>query len=201
MLTAPMEKKQRMFRKGFSLGEVMLSIAVLSVGILPVVSTISHSFQISVEDQRIIIASGLAQEGVELTQNVRDNSALHGTDAFTGWLPAVGSVWNDCRIDFGDPVVTDPVSNRISCSNSGTASYDLTTASSGPYKGLYLHQDVAGFYKRRMFLSYSSAAKELSVVSAVYWGSFVPQSANQVESTCNMANRCVFAETTLTAWR
>lgn len=202
MLTVtPMGTKTRTFRKGFSLGEVLLSVAVLVIGVLPIFTTISHSLVISIEDQRLIVASGLAQEGVELVQNVRDNNVLHGTDTFTGWLPSSGSTWNGCRIDFADAVVTSPTSNRISCSGFGANDYDLTPMSSGQYKGLYLHQGTAGLFKRRIFLDYSSANEELSVVSAAYWGSFSPQNPNQVHNSCDTANKCVFAETTLTAWR
>ncbi|NTW14302.1 MAG: hypothetical protein HGA31_04720 [Candidatus Moranbacteria bacterium] len=197
-----MRTKTRTFRKGFSLGEVLLSVAVLVIGVLPIFATISHSLKISIDDQRLIVASGLAQEGVELVQNVRDNNVLHGTDTFTGWLPASGSSWSSCRVDFGDPVVTAPISNRIACSGAGANNYDLTVMASGQYRGLYLHQGAAGLFKRRIFLDYSSTDEKLSVVSAAYWGvSFAPQNSNEVRNSCNTANQCVFAETTLTAWR
>ncbi|MEI6650699.1 MAG: hypothetical protein WCL23_04695 [Candidatus Moraniibacteriota bacterium] len=202
-----MKTKHRKFAAGFSLGEVLLSIAVLTAGILPIFASITHGIKISNDDQRIIVASGLAQEGVELIQNVRDNQFLHidstVTDAFYGWLPGgksnVNGSWNNCRIDFKDPVLSDPVANQISCSGS---SYDLTPVSGGVYQGLFEHGSTSGLYKRRLFLSYDAASKQLTIVSAVYWGTtFVPTTPAEVANGCHAASQCVSTGGTLTAWR
>lgn len=88
-------------RKGFSLAEVLLSIAVMTVGILPILASISRSFEVSLSNRDFVTASGLAQEGVELVKNMKDNG---------GALPT-----GTCRMDYDD-----------AAPNCGTSSFDLT---------------------------------------------------------------------------
>lgn len=189
----------RKFQKGFSLGEVLLSIAVLVVGILPVFASISRGLKVSVDDQHIIVGSGLAQEGVELIQNIRDNRVL-SDEAFSGWLPS-GSTWNDCRIDFDDDVVDDPDSAGIDCGVSGEYGYDLSRIPSGSSEGMFTHTNTQGQYRRRIFLEYDASEERLAVISAVYWGEEEYADGDDVHDRCTAGNRCVFAETVLTAWR
>jgi Tfp pilus assembly protein PilV len=78
-----MMKKQTLHqmknRKGFSINEVMISMFVMSVGIVTVIGLFSKGFINSQLDRDRIVAAGLAQEGVELVKNVRDNSFARGS--------------------------------------------------------------------------------------------------------------------------
>ena len=59
-------KNKKLFRKGFSLIEVLVSLTILSVGIVAVMGMFSAGIQTSLTAKSQIIASGLAQELVEL---------------------------------------------------------------------------------------------------------------------------------------
>jgi hypothetical protein len=194
-----MKRISRTFRNGFSLGEVLLSIAVLVIGMLPVFSSLSKGYQISVEDRRIIMASGLAQEGVELIQNIRNNSVLSsGSSSLSEFLPANvesgATLWENCRIDADDSVLDDPTLRMTGC---GSGAYDLASDASG----ILVHDMGDGLFKRRVFMSYDPSAEMLDVVSAVYWDAFEPTDIGNARTDCLSANGCVYAETRLSAWR
>lgn len=179
--------------KGFSLGEVLLSIAVLVVGILPIFASFSKGYETSSLGRRLVVASGLAQEGVELVQNVRSNAVLSLTSDFADWLPDDGATsWDDCRIDINDDVLNYP-GNRMTC---GGGPYDLEETDQG-----MVHTGAPGLFKRRIFMDYDSVGNSLKVVSVVYWGDTAPASFADVDSDCVSANRCVYAESELSPWR
>lgn len=179
--------------KGFSLGEVVLSIAVLTVGLLPILGAMTGAFNTSRDSQESVIAAGLAQEGVELVQNVKDNGVLASNDAFV----AFSSGNRTCRIDYNDAALTTPATNDIDCTAAGgdVTFYDLIL--SGDF---YIHDSNAGTvekFKRKVFIDYNVGQQTASVVSAVYWGTHVPSD----ESTCTTANSCVYSEATLRPWK
>jgi len=101
-----MVRTVRKTRKGFSLAEVLLSIAVMTVGLLPILASISESFSISIMNRDSVTASGLAQEGVELVKNLKDNDET---------VPS-----GTCRIDYDD--------TSLSCA---VSSFDLSGAPLG----------------------------------------------------------------------
>jgi hypothetical protein len=184
--------------KGFSLGEVILSVSVLTVGILPVISSMTGGFRTSLESRDIVVASGLAQEGTELLKNVKDNNVLAGSASLSAWLPSSGSSWNDCRIDAKDTVLAP--GHRISC-GFGASSLRLFMPASG-----VLGHNNAGtgtkFY-RRIFLDYGGSGNErVTAISAVYWGqSYSPSGTlTDVRDNCKIRNKCVYAESVLTPW-
>ena len=87
---------------GFSMLEAMVSIFILLVGVtgsLVLVSSGITNFNIS---KNRIIASNLAQEGLEIVHNIRDNN----------WLASTVRPWNDWRNAGGiDLLVGDGVAD------------------------------------------------------------------------------------------
>ncbi|NTW45819.1 MAG: prepilin-type N-terminal cleavage/methylation domain-containing protein [Candidatus Moranbacteria bacterium] len=182
--------------KGFSLLEVLLSVAVLTIGILPVLLSATKAFNASLRSRDTVAASELAQEGIELLKNVKDNNVLAGNRSLTAWLPTSSAPWSasNCRIDVTSSALSTPAT-KISC---GQSSFDL--AESG---GHYIHTGTSGRFKRRIYLSYSSGTQQEQVtcVSAVYWGSYSnTANAADIRANCRAGNGCVYAESTLTPW-
>jgi hypothetical protein len=182
---------------GFSLGEVLLSISVLTVGVLPVMAAMTKGFQSSLGSRDVIVASGLAQEGAELVKNVKDNNVLAGYASLSEWLPSSGSTWNDCHIDAGDPVLSP--GNEISC-GSGASAFRLSMQPSN-----YLGHGGTGEatkFNRRILLDYGGSGNErVTCVSAVYWGQgYTPSSIADTRANCKVNNKCVYAESVLTPW-
>lgn len=199
-----MKRKTRKCIRGFSLGEVLLAISVLIVGILPVFTSLSKGYEVTALGRQLIVASGLAQEGVELIQNVRNNYVLGGSSSsFREWLPADAastgtSTWTGCRVDIDDSILdTDTYTERIDCSVGGSEGFDLTRNGDG----LYTHSDTSGSFQRRVLMEYDADAETLVVVSVVSWGDVTPVSLTEARSDCMSEDRCVYAETKLSPWR
>lgn len=66
--------------KGFSIGEVILSVFIVATVLVIIVSVMSTTLRTFFEDRDIVIATNLSQEGVELVRNIRDNDFVSGND-------------------------------------------------------------------------------------------------------------------------
>lgn len=198
-------KKSAKTLKGFSLGEVLLTIFVLVVGILPVFTSLSRSLALSSLNHRVVVASGLAQEGIELVKNVKDNAVLAEGRTLSTWIPDYGNDFS-CRIDFDDGVLGNP-SEKLSCestpvSGAGTSDfYALSEFPSGSSAGMWAHRDTDGPYRRMIFVSYDRTAEEGVCLSTVFWGSYAPSDIDDVRADCRPDRKCVYTETLLTPWR
>jgi len=72
---------------GFSILEIIIAIFIIVLGLISVLSLIMQNIQVQYINKNMLIASQLAQEGVELVRNVRDNNWQKGYD----WLYGNGS--------------------------------------------------------------------------------------------------------------
>ena len=70
--------KSLKFNKGFSLLESMVAIIVLMVGVSSVIAALNQSVALSPKIKNKVIAAHLAQEGIELVRNIRDNNWTSG---------------------------------------------------------------------------------------------------------------------------
>lgn len=78
---------------GFTLIEVMVAVAVLSIGFVGAANLISYNISNSAKAINKTIATNLAQEGLELVRNIRD----------TNWLSGIG--WDaDLVVAIGDRI-------------------------------------------------------------------------------------------------
>jgi prepilin-type N-terminal cleavage/methylation domain-containing protein len=67
-------------KKGFSLIEVLFSLMILSVGLSALALLMASNIQNSINSRDQIIASGLAQEGIEIIRNLKDNNTTPFND-------------------------------------------------------------------------------------------------------------------------
>lgn len=187
--------KNKYILKGFSTPEVLLSVFVVSIGLITIMTVMSQSLRYSYKNQDTIIATDLAQEGIELVRNVRDNDFASGGDGFND--PTVFSNANKhCRIDWND------ASTSLDCQGSqGSTSRYYLQYSGNP--STYAHSGVEEQrYSRYIFIDYDASGGEHALVrSFVFWGDAPFPPANGNSSTCTTANSCVFSETFLTAWK
>lgn len=181
----------RKFQKGFSLGEVLLSLAVLTAGILPILAALTSALNTSIESRDAIIGAGLAQEGVELVTNVKDYGMKFKGNAFIGFSPGNRT----CRIDMNAPSLADPGADQIECGNG----LDFNLSLLSPYQ-MYAHDDMEGKFKRKVFIGYTPGQDSASVKSAVYWGAYDPNHSD-VDANCTALNECALAQTVLRAWK
>lgn len=166
--------------KAFSFIEVMISVFLLSVGMIAVITLMSGSLRDSLDSRNQVIAAGLAQEGTELVKNIRDtNWKITGNTSFTN-IPPV-PVPASCIISYGS-------SSSLSCGG-----------------GVYLlNYDVDNFYthnagtptrfQRKIIIS--DVGTDKNIISMVIWGGSFPADF----STCNTSTKCAFAPLTLTTY-
>ncbi|MFZ2187609.1 MAG: hypothetical protein WAV46_03250 [Candidatus Moraniibacteriota bacterium] len=174
-----------------------MSLFVLTVGLMTVLALISSSLRQSYETRDTIIAVELAQEGVELVRNVRDNGFISDpTDPFKRFLSQ-----KHCRIDY-----TVDSNADLNCRGSvDTLDYLLQ------YKDGFYQYDATGTgsrFSRYVYIDYSNANQTAIVRSFVYWGRgasgmFVLGDAGSTGDTayCTVAKKCVFTEILLTRWK
>lgn len=87
-------------RRGFTLLESMVAIAIFSVGISTAVFVIVQSINVGTRTKNKIIAANLTQEGIEVVRNMRDRNWLAGrtwTDGIEGLTDACLQ-WNSDNV-------------------------------------------------------------------------------------------------------
>mgnify|MGYP000608869676 CR=1 FL=1 len=95
-----------MENKAFSLVEIIVAIFVTGVAIVAGVLLIASSFRASVSVKNLLIASHLAQEGIELARNIRDGN----------WLDPLAQGWSDGLENTSEKCTPD---DKSSCPFSG----------------------------------------------------------------------------------
>jgi len=172
--------------------EVLVSMFLISVGLMAVVSLFSSNLVRVINSRNQTIAGLLAQEGAELVRNIRDNNVAAGLGSFDVNLPSESKT--DCIIDMGNVVMND---DRCDRSLIQEKLYYSPLSS----KNYYIHSSAGGKetkFKRKIDIAYSGTgdARAMTVTSIVAWGETFPS-----VSDCNFANRCAYVETTLTKWK
>lgn len=73
-------------KAGFSILEIVVSIFIIAMGMVGVLSLINQNIQAQYINKNRLIASQLAQEGIELVRNIRDKNWLEGSS----WTDNIG---------------------------------------------------------------------------------------------------------------
>lgn len=178
-------------KKGFSIAETLLASFVLIVGVVAIVQLTSKNINQTANSRNTIIASQLAQEGVELVRNVRDNNAgirylnkqkdMPLTDIFRGFSDG------NCALDYSS--FYSSISGLI-CSTR----YDLVENADGMYES---SAGSNSHFKRRVVLTDLGGNHSWRVTSLVTWGNkIVPNDKNN----CSISDNCVYVESKLTEW-
>lgn len=96
-----------MFKKGFTLIETVVAIFILTTGTMGAFSIIQKTVTFISVSSSQLIASYLAQEGVEIVRNFRDSNYLQGLV----WDNGLAGCAAGCEVDYNDPALlpwTDP---------------------------------------------------------------------------------------------
>jgi len=189
-MTRIKKDKIKNIKKGFSIMEAVISVFVVAVGLTATVSLIVSGLNHSIDSRNYIIASQLAQEGVELVRNVRDNNWVNSIGSFASRFPATSP--SECRIDKDYDY---SAGSDIECGGESKRLY---------YDGsnFYVHDDTGTQtkFQRKIKLDYNTgnaaAADDLTVTSLVIWGSDFPAAL----ADCNVSNKCVYTQSVLSRW-
>ena len=187
--------KPRFTKKGFSFIEVMLASFLLVVGVLASVTLLTKGLKESLDSRSQLTAALLAQEGVELVRNIRDNNWL-ATPARTSFanLPSLNLINDYCKIDLSNSSLADASCNVPSATD--IPLYISTTTK------LYnaVQSGTPTRFKRKIAISYdvlpAASATSATVTSMVIWGTTFPA----LTTDCNSARKCAFVTVTMTNW-
>ncbi len=110
------------FIKGFTLVEMLVAVAILSLSIAGTFTAVQGGIQSSSIAKDQITAFWLAQEGMEFIKNIRDENALHSVAGQSrNWLAGFSSVPTDpCY--FGKTCTIDSPLKQISTCSGGFGS-------------------------------------------------------------------------------
>ncbi len=148
--------RQDKLSKGFTLLEMIFTVFVLTVGIVGIYGAITRTIAQSSDVSDRLIASYLAQEGIEITRNLRDSNWLEqeagvpGVNWDTGFDTCGGA---GCEADFNETTTMSAYGNR------------------------FLRLDANGFYRyagdqtkfKRKIIATSLTTTSTSVKVEVYW--------------------------------
>ena len=192
-----MKHQSKKFRQGFSIAEVLMAAFVLTVGIVAAVGLIATSIRHSGDSRDAITAAGLAQEGVELTLNIRDNNfakILNGVSGAKVFNDFPTGTSKECRID------KNYTSGSIAC----TAPLDFSLRLDGNNYFTHNTTGTTTKFSRKIVIDVLNEGlpesdDEASVVAYVIWGSGFPSPLQP--SNCTVGTKCVFSQALLTNWR
>ena len=182
----------------FTIIEVMLSGFLLTIGILSVVSLFAVAQRHARDIRSVMVASTLAQEGVEVARNIRDNRIAYRV---ANWTTCSSSTTGSC-----DPFYDFP----NGASRDRTVSYNSTTFTTPG--STFLSYNGAGFqyhgvgtftgFYRILRIDHTGSSDTARVQSFVTWQdiSALPSSTTAT-SWCTPANKCVYTELLLSAWK
>lgn len=208
------QQKGKFLKKtGFSIGEVLISSFLLMVGIVSATALIVQNMREAFDARDTIIASQLAQEGIELVHNVRDTNTAKfmycnspdstgcpspPNDPFDGFVPNTRkNYWIDSHL-----------TTKISPYDlkQGSAIFPLYIDQS---TGAYVHDDGGGannatHFQRRVVITYTGSNTtgdysddEVTVYSYVTWNGTTPP---DTVGDCTTSKKCAFAKDVLTGW-
>lgn len=194
--------RKRLNSKGFSFIEAMLSMAVMTVGIIAALQLFSSGTAQSMESRDQTIGAMLAQEGAEVVQNIRDNNwAARNTRPAFDNLPTASAETDNCRVSYLSTSMTDAVCG------SELSDKSLYLSVSNYY---VLDSGTLTKFKRKIIIKYydalgslvvNSLAQKAEVTSVVVWGDENFPSGTDINSdNCGTANNCSYSKTLLSKW-
>lgn len=142
-------KKIKNKKNGFSLLEVIVAIFIITVGLGGAISLLAFVISASAVGKSQIIATNLAQEGIEVVRNIRD----------TNWLE--GEAWND-GLGNGD--------YRVQYNSLGLMAFAGNPVLNIDSQGIYLYDnDEPTTHFHRKITINNISDSEMQVISEVTW--------------------------------
>ena len=169
-------------RRGFSLIEVLVTLLVLTISITGVTFLMTKNIADVQNSKNQIIVSMLAQEGIELVRNLKDNDDLQKPNP-----PGTPLTRSNCRI-------SEEMGNLADC-NSSSDNKRLYLKNNSFYQHTVSGNTPTKFYRRVDVSTIRKAGTDETTVTVyVTWNNkgFVDE-LNDPKNDCTTANKCVSA--------
>ncbi len=183
-------KKYTMRYWGYSFIEGVFATFIVTIGMIAVINLMTANLTVLVNSRNQTIATFLAQEGVEVARNIRDNNWAGQSPTFNNF-PTDSK--DNCRVDYNSTSIPN------SACNNGNNSKFLKISN-----GIYSHSNGSDTsFQRKIIVNYvggnSSTASYAKVTSVVTWNSHdFPDTLDPAD--CNSNKYCVYATVTLNKW-
>ena len=180
-------KKIKNFNRGFTLVETLVAVSIFSMSILALMSVLASGISNTIYAKQKIIASYLAQEGIEYIRNMRDTFVLYdpagtqvGWDAFKDTLTDAacqetsGCYFDDQRDQDGDSFNMylspdpQPITKILLESCAGDCQPLLYNEDTGKY-GYDTPGVNSGFIRKIRMTTTESNINEVKIFSSVSW--------------------------------
>lgn len=197
--------------RAFSIVEVMIASAVVTIGLLGLLQLLVSSLGASFRDTNALVAAELSQEGLEYAYHVRDNNFVRNYPAFPtmGDSEFPGKAHVDfCAPDFETPTFALSGDNKNCFSSTQWSEQRYSLAPQGNF---YASQDTVTHFARVVFIQLNDLANPTSanIISIVWWGGsdvppagVFPANNDSVDvSRCTQVNQCVYTRAVLTDWK
>jgi len=152
-------------KKGFSVLEIVICLGIVSISMLGILSLSLQSVKTQKSNKTELVASMLAQEGLELVRNIRDENWINGTAS--NWMSDLNDSDGTFIIDMRGRSSLDDTPNDFSSA--------LTTLYTD-MDGFYTHDNTgtASNFKRiiRVISDSINGEDYLKVSSEVQWFGF-----------------------------
>lgn len=139
--------------KSFTLLEVLIAIFVLTIGVMAAFGSIAQTISATTFARDRLIASYLAQEGIEIVKNIRDSNWIKG-DVWTSGL----YLGTDRQADYRDSFLSFPFNSNTYLSLNNSLGYHYGIAPQSKFS-------------RRIRVD-QIGANELEITVQVFWRSY-----------------------------
>ena len=165
-------------RRGFSLVEVLVTLFVLSIGLVAISTLMTGNIKSSENAKNQIIASQLAQEGIELVRNLKDNNST-----FTGEV----SSGADYSIDYTSNYAAFKSSN-----NPSDATKKLYLDTNNFYSNSNSAQATKFFRKIKIEITTDASSKKTATATSyVTWNNSGFSTISGFPANCTIGNKCL----------
>jgi len=182
-------------KKGFTLVETLVAIAILVTGIVAPMTIAARGLQSAFHAREQLTATFLAQEGTELVRLRRDNMALSEIQISnkTPWITSTPSgalaPGAECYNTTGCGL--DGLSAQVDCGTTGACRLHLDTTMAE--KVLYAHNKIGGSWKQSPFTRSIQVSQvntdQAKVIVTVEWHSGLFGAKKSVVLTSILADR------------
>ncbi|MFA6307167.1 MAG: type II secretion system protein [Patescibacteria group bacterium] len=124
---------------GISILEVIVAIMIITMGMVGVLSLVVQNVQAQYINKNVLMAAGLAQEGLELVRNIRDLNWLTPGNDWDKDIVGAGADYT-YTIDYNGPVINTTVNSlndasaRLYVNSNGFYTHTVTASSTNFYR-------------------------------------------------------------------
>lgn len=177
--------------------EAVLAVFIVGTTFTVFMTVLSKTYSSEFRNRDYVIASGLAQEGIEIVRNIRDNNWKEGEDGFDSnsgnfWFASPSASSACYQLDYRYGKIRDArVSGNDDCSYKTTGPDRLFLINIDS-KGMYEYSDAVKQTKFRRGIKIKGDGDSREVESIVYWipsGSSTPMSVKVSDTLYDWADK------------